>query len=361
MEDSINLSFLFRDDASVSSEDDEVLSKDLREELGDILSSLPRNLHWDKQKKREEKAKKEQQREECNNNSGLVSSLGAMTILEEEDEEEAEEKNADEGLEIAWQYKKSVQQERLAQSNSSTSAMVNNNVFCHSYDLSSRMIDQTTLGIPSYIAQLPPSTIRTRFSSSTSKGYKLFYDLVVLLKDKASLSALEGTDKAIRLLLYHPPIETLAVALPLLLAHIRKESLPVVIMICISPNDDVKSCIRLARACDVVLETEGFASRKEYPPPPEFRHLQGVLKISKTIRKRSEIAASIYGFKRDRRKLHIPLLHIPPEDYAEGGGSVGAGGVRSGAGRPASEAPSKPKKTGMGCSSNSSRSSVLDF
>lgn len=363
-EDGINLSFLFNEDASISSEDDEVFSMDIREELGDILSSLPRNLHWDKQKKREEKAKKEQQQEEesnSNNNSGLASSLGAMTILEEEDEEEAEEKNADEGLEIAWQYKKSVQQERLAQSNTSASAMVNNNVFCHSYDLSGRMIDQTPLDIPSYIAQLPSSTIRTRTSNSQSKAYKLFYDLVELLKDKASLSARAGTDKAIRLLLHHPPIEALAIALPLLLAHIRKESLPVVIMICISPNDDVKSCIRLARSCDVVLATEGFASRKEYPPPPEFRHLQGVLKISKTTRKRSEIAASIYGFKRDRRKLHIPLLHIPPEDYAEGGGSVGSGGVRSGAGRPASEAPSKPKKTGMGCSSNSSGSSVLDF
>lgn len=365
MEDDTNLSFLFRDDASISSEDDEVLSKDRREELEDVLSSLPRNLHWDKQKKREEKAKIEQEQEgnNSNNNSGLGSSLGleAMTILEEEDEEEAEEQKADEGLEIAWQYKKSVQQERLAQSNTSTSSMVNNNVFCHSYDLSGRMIDQNLLDIPSFIAQLPSSTIRTSTTSSQSKAYKLFYDLVVLLKEKISISAREGTDKAIRVLLYHPPIETLAIALPLLLAHIRKESLPVVIMICISPNDDVKSYIRLARSCDVVLATEGFASRKEYPPPPEFRHLQGVLKISKTTRKRSEIAASIYGFKRDRRKLHIPLLHIPPEDYAEGGGSVAAGGVRSGAGRPASEAPSKPKKTGMGCSSNSSGSSVLDF
>jgi len=125
---------------------------------------------------------------------------------------------------------------------------------------------------------------------------------------------------------------------------------------------DVKSKIRLGRSCDVVLSTEGFASRKEYPPPAEFRHLLGILKIAKTTRKRSDIAASIYGLKRDRRKLHIPLLHIPPEDYAEGGGSTG--GVRSGAGRPASEGDEsvmrKPSGGGMGCSSNMS-GSLLDF
>jgi PAXNEB protein len=179
--------------------------------------------------------------------------------------------------------------------------------------------------------------------------------------------------KAIRLLLYHPTLEVMSVALPFLLAHIRKESLPVVIMICTRPSSELRSWIQLSRTSDVVLRTEGFASRKQYPPPPEFRHLQGVLKVDKTTKKSTEIAALIYGFKRDRRKLHIPLLHIPPEDYAEGGGSVGAGGLRSGAGRrPTSSGedstqgaksgtvPTKKMTAGMGCSSNIS-GSALDF
>jgi len=376
LEDSSNLSslsFMLGENTSISS-DDEVLFKNIRDDLGDILSALPRNLHWDKHKKREEKEKREQEGSQSRNKE-FGSSLGPITILEEEEEEneEAEEHKADDGLEIAWQYKKSIQQEHRAhltkgtaknlRSSSATSAIVTN-VFCHSYDLSGRMVDQTPVDIHSFITQLSCSSIRT--CCSHTKAFKLFNDLVGLLKEKVLLSAHDGTGKAVRLLLYHPPMETLAIALPLLLAHIRKESLPVVIMICTKPNIDVKSCIRLARSCDVVLSTEGFASRRKYPPPPEFRHLQGVLKISKTTRKRTEIAASIFGFKRDRRKLHIPLLHIPPEDYAEGGGSVGAGGVRSGAGRPAGSLPesdgAKPSrsKSGMGCSSSGS-GSALDF
>jgi hypothetical protein len=125
------------------------------------------------------------------------------------------------------------------------------------------------------------------------------------------------------------------------------------------------------------MSTEGFASRNEYPPPAEFRHLQGLLTFSKvstvtasaanggghfadlTTSKRP--AAYIYGFKRDHRKLHIPLLHIPPEEYAAGGGSVGSG-VRSGAGRTVADAaqPHSHAKTGMGCASNTG-SSALDF
>merc|ERR1712238_480185 len=51
LEDSSNLSslsFMLGENTSISS-DDEVLFKNIRDELGDILSALPRNLHWDKQ------------------------------------------------------------------------------------------------------------------------------------------------------------------------------------------------------------------------------------------------------------------------------------------------------------------------
>lgn len=333
--------------------------RDLKNELHDLLLALPRNLHWDKQKKKEEKAKRDLEAAEAaaatsSITSGLGSmGLGPMAILEEEEDDDEENQNAEDGLEVAWQYKKSVQQERLAKnkSNTSTSAAVNTDVFCHSYDLSARMKDQTSLDTSKYIEELS--------STSQSNGYALFSDLVKLLQDRSAEDKDER--KAIRLLLYHPPLDTLAIALPLLMAHIRKNELLVVLLIAHAPTSDLKSTILLGRSCDVVLSTEGFAARKEYPPPAEFRHLLGVLKIPKTTRKRTEVAASIYGFKRDRRKLHIPLLHIPPEDYAEGGGSVGGGGVRSGAGRPTKkEGPKKASGGGMGCSSNMS-GSLLDF
>lgn len=359
---------LFGDDCS---EDEDQPWRNLRNEVHDLLLALPRNLHWDKQKKKEEKAKRDQQAAEAAGAGDITSGLGTMglgpmTILEEGEEDEPQDPQADtdDGLEVAWQYKKSVQQERLAKSKSNTvSATVNTDVFCHSYDLSARMMDQNPLDTSSYIHELPSLVGKSPSSQGSLKsGYTLFYDLVQLLKDRLS----SNNEKAIRLLLYHPPMEILATALPLLVSHIRKNELPVVILIVHAPTADLKSKIRLGRSCDVVLSTEGFASRKEYPPPAEFRHLLGVLKIAKTTRKRTEIAASIYGFKRDRRKLHIPLLHIPPEDYAEGGGSVGGGGVRSGAGRPAksegsaSSAVRKPSSGGMGCSSNMS-GSLLDF
>ena len=89
-------------------------------------------------------------------------------------------------------------------------------------------------------------------------------------------------------------------------------------------------------------------ARRQHPPPAEFRHLHGLLQVRKaatctlstsvghfadlTVTKRP--AATMYGLKRDRRKLNVTLLHIPPEDFATDGGSVGSGAVRSGAGRP---------------------------
>jgi len=364
-DDDDSLSWLFGDDWS---DDREQPWRNLRSELHELLLSLPRNLHWDKQKKKEEKAKREQEVAEdtADISSGLGNmKLGPMAILEEDEEEEEDDnKNStDDGLEVAWQYKQSVQEERLAKSKSSTvSASLGSDVFCHSYDLSARMNDQTQLDISGHICELPSSKkgLSLKSKDSHANGYQLFADLVQLLKERSSP---DNNEKAIRLLLYHPPLESLSMTLPLLIAHIRKHELPVVILIIHAPTADLKSTSRLGRICDVVLSTEGFASRKEYPPPAEFRHLLGVLKIAKTTRKRTEIAASIYGFKRDRRKLHIPLLHIPPEDYAEGGGSVGGGGVRSGAGQPDGGSALRKKPSsggGMGCSSNMS-GSLLDF
>jgi len=364
-DDEDSLSSMFRDDWS---ENDEQPWRDLRDELHDLLLSLPRNLHWDKQKKKEEKAKRELETAAEAGAADISSgfggmSLGPMVILEEGEEDEEEQK-AEDGLEVAWQYKKSVQQERLAKLKSNTaSAAVSTDVFCHSYDLSARMYDQKPLDTSTCMHELPSMKRTSSSKCNISNGYTLFVDLVQLLNERSS----SNNEKAIRLLLFHPPFEALSAALPLLMAHIRKNDMPVVLMIVHAPTADVKSKIRLGRSCDVVLSTEGFASRREYPPPAEFRHLFGVLKIEKTTRKRTEVAASIYGFKRDRRKLHIPLLHIPPEDYAEGGGSVGGGGVRSGAGRPTSSnskgegnAIRKPSSGGMGCSSNMS-GSLLDF
>ena len=96
-----------------------------------LLQSLPRNLNWDKKSAREE---------------DTTELSRPLEILEEEEEEEQTE----EGLEIAWQYRKSIQQERLGHAGSTSGkspAAVGggSNVYCHSYDLSGRMTEQRSV------------------------------------------------------------------------------------------------------------------------------------------------------------------------------------------------------------------------
>ena len=178
--------------------------------------------------------------------------------------------------------------------------------------------------------------------------------------------------RVVRVLLYHPETSCLAVALPLFLNHICDAKLPVVVMVTVQPwtISSKRSLRHLQRSSDVVLEVESFVGRQTFPPPPEFQHFHGLLRIRKattcnllssvghfchsTVQKRP--VASLFGLKRDRRKLHLQLLHIPPEDYAAEGGSVGSGAVRSGAGRPTRQA------TTLGCSSSGGGGGdALDF
>lgn len=350
LEDNVSLSSLLFDyDSSLALKGDAscFAAEDVDHVVRELILSLPRNLHWDTKRKNKETLHREQEKykvtaQENNEFDYNTEDLAAIAIEEEENGEERETPkkvydSSDDILQNAWQYKKSVQLERLGSPAQKANTVRRgstdkrklpgtiSDVFCHSYDLSGRMIDQVPLNIDSYTRHLPTSSSMPQSQCRVhAKGFRLFTEIARLLK-KLQLSDPHDSQKVIRLLLYHPPMETIAIALPLLISHIRTGTLPVVIMICKLPSDDLISSIRLARACDVVLSTEGFAERKEFLSPPEFRHLQGVLKVPKTTRKRTEIAASVFGLKRDRRKLHIPLLHISSEDCAGDCGSVGAG------------------------------------
>ncbi|KAG7343710.1 PAXNEB domain containing protein [Nitzschia inconspicua] len=305
-----------------------------------LLQTLPRNLHWDKwkMKHRQEQQKKNQQeqQQQSDSDNGITTMQDQqlsqpsmmMDIVEEEnfeDEVEDEEYDdefqppqhvSDEGLQVAWQYKTSVQQQRLAihTDNPSTSATRHHDVYCHSYDLSGRMIEQQWednnekqeeskayfLHPSTFIAatiSINSSSNDNVYSDRNSRGMKLFQKLVQVVKDKINDDFDNGNNstKAIRLVLYHPPMEELAVALPLFLAYTRKEgSWPIVVMIYgTKPTNELEAWMRLARNCDIVMSTEGFASRREYPPPSEFRHLQGILNITKTTKKLNQVTAWI--------------------------------------------------------------------
>lgn len=350
-----------------------------KNEILEFLTTLPRNLHWDKNQKKAAASQHE----------GNSPERELMETLEEDDEEEdADEGDAknEEGLKIAWQYRKSVQRARHGLDHkSSTRSSASDNIFCHSYDLSGRLSEQCedregqpTLEELTHLNTLMCCDDQRSCRSGRTCGFRLYQrllsQLVTLMADK------QQPRMVVRLLLYHYKPEVLCVALPLLLTKIRVKQLPVVVMVSMQPWKSTtmspsKAILSLQRASDVVLQVEGFAARSHYPPPPEFRHLHGLLLVRKvsTVTSGTSIGgghyadltmskrppANIYGLKRDRRKLHIPLLHIPPEDHAEGGGSVGGGGVRSGAGRPASGA--KPSASGSGGCGSGNQNSKLDF
>ena len=302
-----------------------------------LIDSLPRNLNWDKPE-----------------NISPEKSLSTLDVLDEdEDGDEAEE-----GLRIAWQYRKSIQDQRLGHVKSRMSANPMNSsvVFCHSFDLSGRLLEQDFNRDCIHVIDGGFSDNELEWQAH-KMGFQLFHTL------KGYIEAMPG-GKLVRLLLYKAPIEITSIALPLLLAHIRSEELPVVIMVTIQSwmSQSKSALISLQRMSDVVMQVQGFASRLTYPQPPEFQHLHGLLMLPKVSVATGAAAlggghfadmtstkhplAQVYGLKRDRRKLHIPLLHIPPEN-SSGERKTPVGITQS-------------SKQGGGCGTIG-ESSVLDF
>lgn len=323
------------------------------EDIAALLRSLPRNLHKDKQ-------------EQQQNATEIIANQQLDSLAEVNEEEEAEE-----GLVVAWQYRKDVQRERLGLSNDKTKTKMPSRsgdraVYCHSYDLQGRLADQMDVYHATSVVPVGccSQCSLKMFQSRQSCGFQYYSQLIQQVEQILT----DQPRKVVRVLLHHPETTCLAAALPLFLEHICQSKFPVVVMVVVQPWTIVskQSMRHLQRSADVVLEVESFVGRSNYPPPPEFRHLHGLLRIRKattcnlvtavghlchvTVPKRP--VASLFGLKRDRRKLHLQLLHIPPEDYAAEGGSVGSG-VRSGAGRSTRQAT-------LGCSS-SGGGGTLDF
>jgi len=409
------------------------------------------------------KIKKLQQQEETKEGGSSSRRIPIETLIEEEDEEdeehsdlEEEEKDNEneEGLKIAWQYSLSVQRTRLGLSEKNKMNQQKKAAalpYCHSYDLSKRMIDQfppgyfnlssdddngdTTGDIKetanAKIIDCAFPTINCNVPQTAQKyGYWLYRRLLYHIQqnlipkqqkknnDDKNTSVLQD-DNVIRLLLIDaPPIPT-SIALPLLLTYIRAHSLPVVILVTLRPwqqpimndttssNGALRSSLHtLHRISDVSLSIDSFASQRS-KPPPEFSDLAGIVTINKCATMTScshfdhrassstgtssasgksssssvftssvTAAASSstsnisdrYGLRRDRRKLHIRMLHLPPEDFAGGGSSVSGGGARSGGGKKkeSSSKLSGGSSSAVGCSSSGGgggggTSNQLDF
>ena len=310
-----------------------------------------------------------------------------FTIIEEdEDFDEGDDQNntdekGDELLQNAWQYKVSVQKERRAQysssQRSSQSSSSARKEFCHSYDLSRRMEDQHP---PNWREDGSGISI-VDCSCCNGSGVHLYNKCLEHIFDTIQKKP-NGVN---RILFMNTPVIATSVALPLLLSYIRHNSLPVVILLTVRPwvqsssqSRATQALISLRRTCDAVFTCEGFDATV-LPPPPEFSDLAGLFSIRKmALQAQAHFAdsttnrrppANRFGIKRDRRKVHIQMLHLPPEDFSAGGSSVGSG-VRSGGGRPTKQQDEHKGKTalqpGLGCASNlpsksSSNAMSLDF
>lgn len=236
---------------------------------------------------------------------------GATTQLDPLVEEDDHDKS-DDHLVVAWQYRKDVQQQLSGNLKPST-AVRNDTTFSHSYNL------QQTLS-KDYTDKARVCTVEDK------DGFQLFRALVQEVlspietqKEKKQVTRLVLTSAI--------SVTALAVAIPLLMNYLQRHELPVVVFLSLDDvvgTDNHQAMMRLKRCCDVVLTIESFVNRIHYPPPPEFQKLQALLHVSRiatytgphfgsfTVSKRP--ISDIYGLRRDRRKLHIQLLHIPPAE-----------------------------------------------
>jgi hypothetical protein len=293
------------------------------EEIG---GSLPMDLHYRRAAERKERAAEAK-------GSDALPSLAEVSLREGagegagedagedagSDYEEEAAHAGDEGLTIAWQYKREVQEERgAARKDARKDAAANPSagVFCHSFDLSRPMQPDLLALSPPALHPLPPAALASPAS--------LFLALHPLLPQK--------NEPPLRLYLHAPPPGSpLPAALALLLAHAREHSLPVALLIlsrphlCASPRHLSAAC-HLRHAADSCVKVDSFAGLRE-PPPPEYKDYVGLLTVVKVGGVGGYApprpAADRYGVKRDRRKMSLKLLSLPPEDHGKGsGGSV---------------------------------------
>lgn len=358
-----------------------------------FLELIPRNLHLDKDRSKAEALNKSVVDMKINQINlegfGTIEEGDGNDEFDEEDDYQSASK--DEGLTNAWQYKLSIQQQRLGAP--ITKSPNESKIFCHSYDLSGKMLEQypsdcfNTDARVCFVDGVCPTCSKFSCNGSISCATQLFHSCMQEIQN--ILNSKPNT--VVRLLIMNAPVKISSILLPLLLSYVRSNSLSVVIMISIrtwltplterdsSSTSWRQSLTALRRSCDAIFTCEGFQAMSS-EPPPEFSDLAGIMSIRKlALQSVSHFAdstsnrrppANRYGMKRDRRKMHIRLLHLPPEDFSANGTSVGSG-ARSGAGRGSDKNVNDTSRNktalqpGMGCATNLSTSlkgtASLDF
>jgi len=332
--------------------------------VSEYLPSLPKDMHWAKYEKN--RINREAQADE----EGV---RGDYTIIEESEEENddgrdgaSKSTDAEQGLNIAWQYRQSIQNAR----NRKVGVRARDNmssVFCCSYDLGASLQNDMYNIVQEPLHFSPGIEAKANiFIPCLDKYGNPFNVYIEIMKYVRSIfERTSSKDLVVRVLLYEVDPIIYSVVMPLILSRVRAENMPICFCCTMkshswykstSQDKHLKASLELTRTCEAVFSIESFAGSGD--PPPEFRDFVGVIDINKLGTQHfgqfaDKFALSNrYGLKRDRRKLHIQMLHLPPEDLAQGGSSVGSG-VRSGGAN-----LNKKKKNQSSCGTSSS---LLDF
>jgi hypothetical protein len=321
-------------------------------------------------------------------------------------------------------------------------------IYCHSYDLSKRMVDQFVVpssssssfslnndninsnnddgvdndnnnqGRPinpilSHAKIVHCSSTSSSSSSSVNnstrlscqqRGMILFRNIYINIQQAIQTHP----NTVIRLFLHRLPISIGSIALPLLMTKIRKENIPIIILGTVRPwrflspitstcttntnsppINKLDTLLSLRQTSDLYISCDSFNSLRTSPPLELSTLYTGILTVRKCASHTSTVhytdsvipskrpLAERFGIKRDRRKLTLQLLHLPPEDYGKPTTTrtIGDKGDEDGSERGSSDSndffgratnnssSSRSKAVGNagGCSSLGGSSSLLEF
>lgn len=228
-------------------------------------------------------------------------------------------------LKIAWQYGKYITSAGKCRSESSGTELPQQQsapatVYCHSYDLSRRLqehlrsrdnlqvmlaLDNNILGSSGLGQQLSQlvAAVAGLVQASPTVVHRVYVPQLFGVAELCDLS----DEKSVRAV-------TFAV---LSLKHIIRSSQSTLIVTLPSAFLPSKLSNNVVAISDTMISITSFAGKSK-EIPAEFKEFCGFLSVKKV----QQIGAVVphrppydrYGLKRDRRKLHIEPLHLPPEE-----------------------------------------------
>eukprot|EP00598_Pedospumella_elongata_P001057 CAMPEP_0184978266 /NCGR_PEP_ID=MMETSP1098-20130426/8822_1 /TAXON_ID=89044 /ORGANISM="Spumella elongata, Strain CCAP 955/1" /LENGTH=536 /DNA_ID=CAMNT_0027501385 /DNA_START=18 /DNA_END=1628 /DNA_ORIENTATION=- len=281
--------------------------------------------------------------------------IGRAGNVSNEDHAVVPEKADANKLTIAWQYGKYIKPKDEPPVPRGSSSEIPAASYCCSYDLSRRLqssiLESATVEMCSAGA-LAGNNSSTSAEQALNKITQAVEEFVakhhkspksvsrIVISSLDQILAAVGTNHA------HALNSTAIARFVLQIKHIIRTSRVHVLMYANPGSMSVQTVAKLRQVSDTVLSVESFAGRT-HSVPYEFKDFQGFLVVHK-LQQYGSMApfrppGTRFGLKRDRRKLHIEPLHLPPEESrafsTTGGaapvpsaGNTGSGAVGSGSG-----------------------------